>query len=413
MEEILKRLRILVVSQYFWPENFRINDWVDGMVELGHKVTVLTSLPNYPEGILNVDYKNSPEKYSKYKEVEIIRVPQILRGNSSLQLLSNYISFAFFGSTLGVWKLRKKIFDVSFVFAVSPITMVIPAIVLKFTKKVPILLWVLDLWPDVLKSIGIVKSRYLLFFLSKCVAILYNCCDGVVAQSSMFLENIKNLVPKHKNVDFIPSWGEQVCHNSNDETIENLILKRKGKFNIFYTGNIGEAQDFKTVIEAVKQLKIDKEIKWFIVGDGRMAEWLKNQVKINDLQDCFYMFGAYPIEKMAVFFKYADAGLVCLKNDEILCKTIPGKLQTYFSYSIPVIGACNGEVSKIVNESNSGLIASAGDSLQLSKNIIWMKNLIRKDLIEMSRNANNYYIDNFDRDSVFLRFEKKLQSLIA
>ena len=409
----MKRLRILVVSQYFWPENFRINDWVDGMVELGHEVTVLTSLPNYPEGILNVDYKNNPEKYTKYKDVEIIRVPQILRGNSSIQLFLNYISFVFFGSTFGVWKLRKKSFDVSFVFAVSPITMVIPAIVLKFTKKVPILIWVLDLWPDVLKSIGIIKSRYLLFFLSKFVAILYNCCDGVVAQSSMFLENIKNLVPKHKNVDFIPSWGEQVCHSSNDETIENLILKRKGKFNIFYTGNIGEAQDFQTVIEAAKHLKTDKEIKWFIVGNGRMAEWLKNQIEVNDLQDCFYMFGAYPIEKMAVFFKYADAGLVCLKNDEILCKTIPGKLQTYFSYSIPVIGACNGEVSKIVNESNSGLIASAGDSLQLSKNIIRMKNLTRKDLIEMSRNANNYYIENFDRDSVFLRFEKKLQSLTA
>ena len=266
MEEILKRLRILVVSQYFWPENFRINDWVDGMVELGHEVTVLTSLPNYPEGELNADYKNNPNAFKKYKDVEIIRVPQILRGKSSIQLFLNYLSFAFFGSTLGVWKLRKKSFDVSFVFAVSPILMVIPAIILKITKKVPILLWVLDLWPDVLKSIGIVKSRYLLFFLSKCVAFLYNCSDGVVAQSSMFLENIKRLIPKHKNLDFIPSWGEQIFHDSNDEIIENLILKRKGKFNIFYTGNIGEAQDFQTVIEAAKQLKTDKQIKWFIVG---------------------------------------------------------------------------------------------------------------------------------------------------
>ena len=412
MEEILKRLRILVVSQYFWPENFRINDWVDGMVELGHEVTVLTSLPNYPEGILNVDYKNNLENYTKYKDVEVIRVPQILRGNSSIQLFLNYISFAFFGSTLGVWKLRKKIFDVSFVFAVSPILMVIPAIVLKITKKVPILLWVLDLWPDVLKSIGIVKSRYLLFFLSKCVAILYNCCNCVVAQSSMFLVDIKNLVPKHKNVDFIPSWSEQVCYDSNDEVIENIILNRKGKFNIFYTGNIGEAQDFKTVIEAAKQLKTDKDIKWFIIGNGRMAHWLKNQIEINNLEDSFYMLGAYPIEKMAVFFKHADAGLLCLKDDEILSKTIPGKLQTYFAYCLPVIGACNGEVNKIVNESNSGLIGNAGDSSQLAENIIFMKNLTNKKLIKMSENANEYYANNFKRDSILLSFDKKLQSLL-
>lgn len=412
MEEILKRLRILVVSQYFWPENFRINDWVDGMVELGHEVTVLTSLPNYPEGILNVDYKNNPENYTKYKDVEVIRVPQILRGNSSMQLFLNYISFAFFGSTLGVWKLRKKSFDVSFVFAVSPILMVIPAIVLKITKKVPILLWVLDLWPDVLKSIGIVKSRYLLFFLSKCVAILYNCCNCVVAQSSMFLVDIKNLVPKHKNVDFIPSWSEQVCYDSNDEVIENIILNRKGKFNIFYTGNIGEAQDFKTVIEAAKQLKTDKDIKWFIIGNGRMAHWLKNQIEINNLEDSFYMLGAYPIEKMAVFFKHADAGLLCLKDDEILSKTIPGKLQTYFAYCLPVIGACNGEVNKIVNESNSGLIGNAGDSSQLAENIIFMKNLTNKKLIKMSENANEYYANNFKRDSILLSFDKKLQSLL-
>lgn len=411
MEEILKRLRILVVSQYFWPENFRINDWVDGMVELGHEVTVLTSLPNYPEGILNLDYKNNPEKYTKYKDVEIIRVPQILRGNSSIQLFLNYISFAFFGSTVGVWKLRKKSFDVSFVFAVSPISVVIPAIVLKITKKVPILLWVLDLWPDVLKSMGYIKSKPLLFLLSKCVAILYNCCNCVVAQSSMFLEDIKNLVPKHKNVDFIPSWSEQVCHASNDEAIENSIINLKGKFNIFYTGNIGEAQDFQTVIETAKQLKTDKDIKWFIVGNGRKAHWLKNEVKINSLEDSFYMLGAYPIEKMAVFFKHADVGLLCLK-DGTLSKTIPGKLQTYFAYSLPVIGACNGEVNKIVNESNSGLIGNAGDSSQLAKNIVFMKNLSNKDLGKISENATVYSANNFNRESILLSFDKKLQSLL-
>ena len=412
MEEILKRLRILVVSQYFWPENFRINDWVDGMVELGHEVTVLTSLPNYPKGILNVDYKNNSEKYTKYKDVEVIRVPQILRGNSSIQLFLNYISFAFFGSTIGIWKLRKKSFDVSFVFAVSPISVVIPAIVLKITKKVPILLWVLDLWPDVLKSMGYIKSKPLLFLLSKCVAILYNCCNCVVAQSSMFLEDIKNLVPKHKNVDFIPSWSEQVCHDSNDEVIESSIINRKGKFNIFFTGNIGEAQDFKTVIEAAKQLKTDKDIKWFIIGNGRMAHWLKNQIEINSLEDSFYMLGAYPIEKMAVFFKHADAGLLCLKDDEILSKTIPGKLQTYLAYCLPVIGACNGEVNKIVNGSNSGLIGNAGDSSLLAENIIFMKNLTNKKLIKMSENANEYYANNFKRDSILLSFDKKLQSLL-
>jgi glycosyltransferase involved in cell wall biosynthesis len=393
-------MKILVVTQYFWPENFRINDWVDGMVERGHEVTVLTSLPNYPKGVLFEEYKKDPSKFNQYKNVEVIRVPQILRGSRSIQLALNYISFAFFGSTIGLWKLRNKQFDVSFVFAVSPILMVIPAIFIKVTKKTPILLWVLDLWPDVLKSLKIIKSNLILKILSKFVSFLYYRCDSVVAQSSMFFDDIKKIVPQHNNLDYINSWSEKESNNI------------KSDFNILYTGNIGESQDFKTIIQAAINLKNYPKIKWFIVGDGRMFEWLKDQVKQYSLENTVHLLGAYPIEKMAIFFKYSTVSLLCLKDDEILCKTIPGKLQTYFFNANPVVGACSGEVFNIVNNHNAGLICKSGDSQHLSDNILKLSHLSALDLNIMRNNAKNYYSKYFDRDLILNSFEKKLLSII-
>jgi glycosyltransferase involved in cell wall biosynthesis len=245
------------------------------------------------------------------------------------------------------------------------------------------------------------------------VAFLYNRCDAVVAQSSMFFEDIKSLVPRHKNLDFIPSWSDVVSNNYNsDNEIDLKISKLKGEFNIFYTGNIGEAQDFKTIIQAAKILKNEVTIKWFIIGDGRMLEWVKKEVLVNELENTFYLLGAYPIDKMAIFFKHADAGLLCLKNDDVLCKTIPGKLQTYYANNILVVGACNGEVFNIVNNSNSGLICNAGDSQKMAENILFLKSQSKEFLNNLSLNAKRFYENNYEREHVFKMFDDKLKSII-
>ena len=112
-------MRILVVTQYFWPENFRINDLVAELVGRGHQVTVLTGVPNYPSGVVDAGFADNPEKYCEYKGADVVRVPMVVRGKGAVKLVLNYFSFALSASVIGVYQLRKRKFDSLFVFEPS------------------------------------------------------------------------------------------------------------------------------------------------------------------------------------------------------------------------------------------------------------------------------------------------------
>ena len=225
---------------------------------------MLTSLPNYPKGTLFKDFKLQPEKYSDFNGVEVFRVPIILRGNNKVKLVLNYLSFALSASTIGVYKLRKYNFDIIFVFEPSPITVGLPAIIFKKIKKVPIIFWVLDLWPDTLQAIGVVKSELIIKLIGSLVSFIYNQCDLILGQSKSFLPHIKKYT-KHDGIAYFPSWAELEFSKINDEN----FYKKKSKFNIVFTGNIGEAQDFPSILEAARLLRHDQEIQWVVLGRGR------------------------------------------------------------------------------------------------------------------------------------------------
>jgi colanic acid biosynthesis glycosyl transferase WcaI len=172
VEKVLnhRAMRILVISQYFWPENFRINDLVAELVSRGHQVTVLTGLPNYPDGKVFQEYSDNPQLYSNYKGADVVRVPMMPRGDGGLKLILNYLTFAASASILGVWKLRGRKFDAIFAYEPSPITVGLPASLMRTVKQAPLVFWVLDLWPETLQAIGVVRSRawkrWLLSFIS-------------------------------------------------------------------------------------------------------------------------------------------------------------------------------------------------------------------------------------------------------
>ena len=155
-------MRILVISQYFWPENFRINDLVLALGDRGHHITVLTGEPNYPSGEIFHDYLCNKDSFRNFLGVTVIRVPVIARGKNKIKLALNYISFILSASFIGPWKLRGKEFDVIFVYEPSPITVGIPSAVMRSIKKAPVVFWVLDLWPQTLGAVGIIKSPFLL-----------------------------------------------------------------------------------------------------------------------------------------------------------------------------------------------------------------------------------------------------------
>jgi len=208
-------VRILVVSQYFWPENFRINDLVTEFCERGHEVTVLTGYPNYPSGQVFPEFSCNPDSFMKYGTASVVRVPMLPRGSGPLQLIINYASFAVSATVIGAWRLRGKAFDVIFVFQVSPVTCGLPAAFFRYLKQAPMAFWVLDLWPETLEAVGVVRSKRVLKAVGHLVSFIYNRCDLILAQSKSFIPHIRQNCRFDKRVEYFPSWSNAEFNFSN------------------------------------------------------------------------------------------------------------------------------------------------------------------------------------------------------
>jgi colanic acid biosynthesis glycosyl transferase WcaI len=403
-------MRILVVSQQFWPENFRINDLATELVNRGHEVTVLTGLPNYPEGQIFDYYRAAPDEYSRYKGINIVRVPIIARGSNRFSLILNYISFAISASVIGTFKLRGQEFDVIFTFEPSPVTVGIPAGILRKIKRAPMVFWVLDLWPETLSAVGAVKNPLFLKIVGLLVRMIYRNCDLILAQSKSFISQIQKYSGPYKKVEYFPSWSE-LEFSMNQEPAANEIPIKSNTFNILFAGNIGEAQDFPNILKAVKILKNHSNIRWHIVGDGRLAPWVRSYIEEHSLQKNIFLYGRFPLERMPSFFKHADALLVSLKNDPIFAMTIPGKLQTYLSAGIPVIGMLNGEGADLINRSEVGLTCHAGDAVGLANIVLEISAMPKQSLIEMGKRGPETIIREFDRTQLINRLENWFQEL--
>lgn len=403
-------MHIVVVSQYFWPENFKINDIVSEMVKKGHEVTVLTGLPNYPHGNIFSEYKDNPKKFSNYMGAKVIRVPVILRGKGRFSLLLNYITFFISASVVGAQKLRRTNFDVIFVYEPSPITVALPAIVLKKRFNKPIILWVLDLWPDTLNAINAVQSKMILNLVGKLVGFIYKHCDLILAQSTSFVSRIKEYVEYEANIQYFPSWSDSFLSLSNIDMAPEVPIQDKS-FNIMFTGNIGDAQDFSSILSAAELLKSNKKIRWLIVGGGRMYSWVNSEIERRDLQDCVLMFGQYPLDRMPSFFQHADALLVSLKDDPVFSATIPGKVQTYLTSETPILAMLNGEGARIISESGCGIVCKAGDYKCLSKAVHKLSLTTKEDRIKMGENGIKLSKTEFDRDKLMSRLEDWMMEL--
>jgi len=401
-------MHILIVTQYFWPENFRINDLTAELVNRGHKVTILTGQPNYPEGYIYTDYLKKKSNYSYYKGAKVIRVPIITRGKSKIKLLLNYISFALSASTIGIYRLKNINVDSIFVFEPSPITVVFPAILLRKIKNAPVVFWVLDLWPDSLKAIGVINSTALLKLIGFFVSYIYNRCDLILGQSKSFLLQI-NKYSNHNRIEYFPSWAEPIFETSKNNFLN--INKNYHKFNILFAGNIGHAQNFPAILDAVDLLKDHPDIHWTIVGGGRQYKWLKNAIKTRNLNSFISLEGTHPIEKMPEFFKDADALLVSLKDDPIFSMTIPGKMQAYLTSGKPILAMLNGEGARIITESKSGIACQAGDSCLLAAAAKKLSKLSSQELNDMGQRGVKLSKSEFDRTKLINSLESKLMKL--
>lgn len=404
-------MRFLIVSQYFWPENFRINDLASELVSRGHEVTVLTGLPNYPSGQIFEEYLADTEKFSNYKEVRILRVPLLARGNNGLRLLLNYLSFSISACLLGPWKLRDKKFDVILTCQLSPVTVGLPGAFLAWLKNAPMIMWVLDLWPDTLKAIGVVKSPRLLAYVGGLVGFIYRRCDLIWAQSRSFIPKIQSLAGSRIPVVYFPSWAEDVFQAEGLKPAPEVPVK-EGGFNVMFAGNVGEAQDFECILSAATLLKGHSNIRWLIVGDGRMSTWVQAEIELRGLAECVLLLGRYPVERMPEFFLQADAMLVTLADQEIFSMTIPGKLQSYLAAGMPIIAALNGEGADVVKEANAGFTCPAGKADALAEIVLRMAALPLNERRLMGKYGLEYSNREFDRRMVLDMAEKYCSGLL-
>jgi colanic acid biosynthesis glycosyl transferase WcaI len=397
-------MRILVISQYFWPENFRINDLVAELVQRSHEVTVLTGRPNYPGGKFFEVFERHPEKFSKYLGAHICRVPILPRGSGGWSLLLNYFSFVVSACLFGFWRLRNDNYDIIFVYEPSPVTVGLPAVFLGKLKRVPIVFWVQDLWPNTLSAIGAVKSPMLLILIGYLVKFIYKHCNLILGQSPGFLKNIAEFCPDLNKIKYFPNWAEDLYSHSSDPPAPEISIK-EDSFNILFAGNIGEAQDFPAILNAADILRDEPTIRWLILGDGRMLDWLKAEVIRLRLEHRFILLGHFPLERMPAFYAHADALLVSLREDPIFSLTIPGKIQSYLSYGIPILGMLDGDGSDVILKSNAGLVCPAGDYRALASNIRKILFLSKDQRNEFGKNGRNYSSRVFNKTSLMDQLE--------
>lgn len=403
-------MRLLVVSQYFWPENFRINDLVMEFVRRGHQVTVLTGLPNYPAGKVFQEFREAPSQYSQYEGAEIIRVPLISRGKNRLRLMLNYLSFAASASTIGLWKLRGRQFDVIFAYEPSPITIGIPAALMRTAKRAPLAFWVLDLWPETLHAMGVVRSPALLQAMGTLVSCIYRRCDLILAQSKSFIPQIQKYAGNNSRVVYFPNWAESVFDMQGAAPAVEVPLKPEN-FNVMFAGNMGDAQDFPAILAAAESLKSHTHIQWLIVGDGRMTSWVADEIVRRHLQDCVHLLGRHPVERMPSFFKHANALLVSLKDEPIFSMTIPGKLQSYLAAGIPVVAMLNGEGAELVKNSRAGLTCAAGDHAGLAAAVLTLSQMSKQERDAMGKNGLDASAREFDREKLIDQLEEWINTL--
>ncbi|ELC8451270.1 glycosyltransferase family 4 protein [Clostridium perfringens] len=392
-------MKILVVTQYFWPEEFRINDICKGLKEAGHDVEVLTGLPNYPEGKIYKGYSWFKKGVKEYNGIKIMRVPMIPRGkNSSMMLALNYVSFMVNASLKALTLIGKK-YDRVFVFQVSPITSAVPAIILSKLKKIPSYIYIQDLWPETFYSIINIKNKKIRSKMKNICNKIYNSFDKLLIASKGYEDILLKEGFKKEKFEYFPQWAEDFYSESLKKVSENRI------FTVTFAGNIGKAQSVDTIIEAANLAKENKNIKWQIIGDGSEFKNIKYLVKKYSLENTVDLLGRKPAKDMPKYFSSSDGLIVTLKNEEILKVTLPAKVQSYMAAGKPIIAAISGEGSRTIKESKSGLVGEAEDYKALYENVIKLYDMNENERIRIGNNGKEFFKENFTRDKLLNQLE--------
>jgi glycosyltransferase involved in cell wall biosynthesis len=388
-------VKILLLSQHFWPESFRINDVAADLRALGHEVTVLTGQPNYPDGAVFSGYRAASTGMQRHDGLEIHRVPLVPRGRgSALRLVANYLSFIASAAAVGAWRLRARSFDVVFVYATSPLLQAIAAIVLARLKRCALVTWVQDLWPQALQVTGYVRHPRLLAGVARVVRWIYARNDLLLLQSRAFLAPVRELAPASVPLRYHPNPGDRLAMPAAADAPPALRLAEG--FNVVFAGNLGTAQGLDTVLDAAERLLGEApSIRIVLVGSGQRDAWLAEQVRERALANV-QLPGRFAPEAIAGILAQASALLVCLAGDAMVGLTVPSKVQTYLAAGRPIVAALDGEGARVVLEAGAGLACPPGDGAALAATLRRLQAMPAADRERMGASGRHYHDEHFE-----------------
>ena len=404
-------MHILVLSQYFWPESFRINAFAESLRRAGADVTVLTGQPNYPDGKVFAGYTAASIRREVFaSDIDVFRVPIVPRGHgSAVRLAINYMSFVLSAAMIGPWSLRGRKIDVVFVYAPSPIVQVIPAVFLSWLKRARLVTWVQDLWPESLTSTGFVSNRVLLALVDQLVRWIYRRNDLLLGQSQAF---VAAMVPKasHTRVEYFPNPGEGAALRV--EPHGRAALELPAGFNVVFAGNLGTVQSLDTILDAADLLRDHKGLRLILIGSGSRSTWLQDEVTRRRL-DNVMIPGRFPSSMMPAIFAQASALLVSLSRSEILSQTIPAKMQTYLAAGRPIIASLDGEGANLIVAAEAGLVAPAEDSVGLADCLTRLQGMSEAERERMGSAARIFYEQHFQSDLLAERLVATFRGLLT
>lgn len=396
--------KILVISQYYYPEPFKITEICEELVKKNNQVTVLTGLPNYNFEDIPDKYKNRKNRKEIVNGVEIIRVFEIARKKGVLRLILNYISFM----VCACWQILKlrKNYDIVFVYQLSPILMAIPGILYKKLHKKPLYLYCLDLWPESINNILKSKTNFFYRLVKLISTNIYKAADKISVTSKPFLYYFEKEHGIDKNkLNYIPQSGEESYLDLNLNSTDNNII------DFIFMGNIGLIQDIDCILKAVEEIKKLQNYKIHFVGTGAYLEKAKIIVKEKEIEELVEFHGFHPIEKMKEFYQLADVCLLTLKGGSYVSQTMPAKLQGYMAAGKPVIGAIDGAAQEVINESGCGLCVNASDWKGLAN--LLAKVITNPEVIKnMGENGRNFYKKNFTIERQVKKVQETIDQLI-
>ncbi|AHB08133.1 hypothetical protein U875_24530 [Pandoraea pnomenusa 3kgm] len=407
-------MRVLVVSQHFHPEGFPINHICELLAGQVESVTVLTGQPNYPEGRVFKGYRAWGFGRERLGEnVDVVRVPVVPRGpGGPLRLVANYLSFIGAAAIFGPLRLWGKPADVIFVYAPSPLLQALPAILLKWIKKAPMVLWVQDLWPESLSATGFVKQPTLLRMVEYVVRYIYRHTDVILVQSDEFVGSVANYAPGkdirvHYNSvspQMIPTIGA-----TEPSPVEALSPDR---FNVVFAGNFGKAQALDTILDAAALLKARDDIRFVLIGSGSESAHVAARVAAEKL-DNVVLTGRFAPDRMAGVFAHASALLASLRRDPIMSLTVPSKVPVYLATGKPVIAAMDGAGARVISDAQAGIACPAEDPQALAQAVLTLAQSSVAQRQVMGEQGKRYYADRFEANRLVRDLVSHLHSATA